>query len=358
MRIGVLLPTPGACSRCDSRPSRRADDGALADQAGYDAVGSAQHRGCRASSRDDARTAHHRTGATRNSLLLPALHRSCLAVLSAGGYVSRRGARSRRGLGLPSAEPYGRRRGSQAASGASRHVEIWRVLWRRTGDPPGGDVDRRITPSALPWNGWPLTCHRAIAAAAPRAVRPLARLGDGITGVSARRGADSCASAPRNWRAAAAPPRLRSAYATVRWTTSRIAGHHTSFSPPLGVVRCGTGLAPPTPIADLALRAAGATDLRVRFVGGDQIASSSVTADVLPAARLARARSHIHCLARLHPRPAAASGLLSTLQQGDQSSSPCQGPRPSAILMSWGANHDRVANAPRRPRRLWQSALR
>jgi alkanesulfonate monooxygenase SsuD/methylene tetrahydromethanopterin reductase-like flavin-dependent oxidoreductase (luciferase family) len=316
MRVGILIPTRGAVMQSARRPP--VEEGwamaRLADEAGYDAVWVGDSIVAKPRL-EPLTTLAYLAGITARvrlgtAVLLPALrHPVVLAHQIANVDQISRG-RVILGLGvgwsLPSAER------EWAACGADHkrrvrrleeHVEVWRQLWR--GVPvsrQGGDVDLRDhTIGPLPWDeaGPPVLLTAGNRGEMiPAQFDRLARLGDGIitTYVHAeecrlvREEADKALA--RHGRSV--PDLPLCVYTTVRLddevrTAERVTTEFLATYYGGGVHQRGTmGLGPASAVLDSLRRyaEAGATDLCLRFIGGDQLAQlERFTTEVWPALR-------------------------------------------------------------------------
>lgn len=316
MRIGVLIPTRGVIMESARRPpletcwamARRADE------AGYDAVWVGDS--IVAKPRLDAiTTLAYLAGITRSvrlgtAVLLPALrHPVVLAHQLANVDQISRG-RLVLGLGvgwsLPSAEKEWAACGADHKARVRRleeHIDVWKKLW--TGQPvnhQGHDlalVDHTVGP--LPWRaeGPPILITAGNRGELlPAQLERLGRLGDGIitTYVHVEEIPvirDRCLEAmARHGRSVGEFPLV--VYTTVRLdddvaTAKRVTSEFLATYYGGGVHERGAmGLGPAPAVLDTIAqyRAAGVTDLCVRFVGNDQLQQlDRFTRDVLPHVR-------------------------------------------------------------------------
>ena len=316
MRIGILIPTRGSVMQSARRPP--VEEGWAmarhADAAGYDAVwvGDSVVAKPRLDPMTTLAYVAGITGRVRlgTAVLLPALrHPVTLAHQIANVDQISRG-RVIMGIGvgwsLPSAEREWAACGADHKRRARRmdqHVEVWRMLWR--GEPVtyrDGDVDlAEHTIGPLPWNeaGPPVLITAGNRGEMiPASFDRFARLGDGI--ITTYIHAEECRIVREHAETAmakygrAAPDFPLCVYTTVRMGSDvkRVEEETNAFLAAYyggGVHSRGTmGLGPREAVIEALQRyaAAGATDLCLRFVGGDQLAQlEQFTAEVLPALR-------------------------------------------------------------------------
>src|SRR5215468_12310190 len=305
MRLGVLIPTRGVVMESVRRPDvamcwRMAR---LADRAGYDAVWVGDSIVAKPRL-EVLTTLAYLAGITEHvrlgtAVLLPALRHPVVLANEIANVDSISRGRVVLGLGvgwsLPSAER------EWAACGADHkrrvrrledHVEIWRMIW--SGKPVThrrGDVDLSDhTIGPLPWNaaGPPVLITAANRGEMlPAQFDRFGRLGDGI--ITTYVHAEECRlvreraeeALARHGRAGA--PFELCVYTTVRMeddprTAERVTTEFLATYYGGGVHSRGTMGLGPAEVVIAALQryaAAGVSDLCIRFVGDDQLASSS-----------------------------------------------------------------------------------
>ncbi len=316
MRIGILIPTRGSVMQSARRPP--VDEGWAmarhADAAGYDAVWVGDSVVAKPRL-EPLTTLAYIAGITERvrlgtAVLLPALRHPVVLAhqianldqISRGRVVMGIGV----GWSLPSAAREWAACGADHKRRARRmdqHVEIWRMLWR--GEPvthSDGDVElTEHTIGPLPWNaeGPPVLITAGNRGEMiPASFDRFARLGDGI--ITTYIHAEECRTVREHAEAAMAkygrssPGFPLCVYTTVRLgdDRARVERETTEFLAAYyggGVHSRGTmGLGPADAVIEALQRyaAAGATDLCLRFVGGNQLAQlEEFTAKVLPALR-------------------------------------------------------------------------